>query len=363
MHHRTLIDAGYDGSFNGEAYASIFFQNANHSVRVTDDFMQAVVSDGNWTTHAVTTGEEVDTFPAPSLMDDITDASWICGDPGMQFDTTLNRWHPCKETARIHASNPCSEYMFLDDSACNLASLNLMRFRDPRGDFKVDDFRSAVHTTITAMEIIVGAASYPTEKIRVNSLAYRPLGLGYANLGALLMSRGLPYDSERGRAYAGAITALMTGEAYVKSAQLARVKGPFEGFEHNRTSMLDVIGLHRAHVEMIENKESLPPELLDAARQAWTRAVEDGTEHGFRNALIPVMTLFGLLLPAIIGGSVILEVMFNWPGMGRLFFESMMSRDYPTIMALTFFTACLVLLGTLLADLSYPLVDPRIRFE
>jgi ribonucleoside-diphosphate reductase alpha chain len=218
----ALIDAGYDGSFNGEAYNSIFFQNSNNSVRVTDEFMQAVLEDGNWQTHGVTHPEQVeDTFRARELMDEIADAAWVCGDPGLQFDTTINDWHTCSETDRIHASNPCSEYMFLDNSACNLASLNLMKFRDTEGIFDVAAYLHAVRVMITAQEIIVDRASYPTEAIGQNSHDYRPLGLGYANLGALLMAEGIPYDSPAGRAWAASLAAIMTGEAYNASAEIA----------------------------------------------------------------------------------------------------------------------------------------------
>ena len=219
----ALIDAGYDGSFTGPAYSSVFFQNSNNSVRVTDEFMRAVLDDGNWSTKAVTTGEVMETYKARDLMKLIAEGTYVCGDPGMQFDTTVNEWHPCPNTARINASNPCSEYMFLDDSACNLASINLMKFVRPDGEFDVMAYRAACRTLITAQEILVDNASYPTPAIAKNSHAYRPLGLGYANLGALLMSRGLPYDSDGGRDYAAALTAIMTGEAYAQSARdLAR---------------------------------------------------------------------------------------------------------------------------------------------
>ena len=220
----ALIDAGYDGSFTGPAYSSVFFQNSNNSVRVTDEFMRAVMDDGEWQTRAVLTGEVMDTYKARDLMRQIAEATHICGDPGMQFDTTVNDWHTCPNTARINASNPCSEYMFLDDSACNLASINLMKFVEPEGSENAGEldaaaFEAACRTLITAQEILVDNSSYPTEAIARNSHAYRPLGLGYANLGALLMSRGLPYDSDAGRDYAAAITALMHGAAYAQSAQ------------------------------------------------------------------------------------------------------------------------------------------------
>ncbi|HSP92579.1 MAG TPA: hypothetical protein VLN08_16810, partial [Vicinamibacterales bacterium] len=243
----ALIDAGYDGSFTGTAYGSVFFQNSNNSVRATDDFMRAVIDDGPWQTRAVKDASRVmDTYKARDIIRQIAEATHVCGDPGMQFDTTVNEWHTCPNSDRINASNPCSEYMFLDDSACNLASINLMRFVDARGEFDVEAFRAAVRVFVTAQEIIVGSASYPTKEIERNSFDYRPLGLGYANLGALLMSRGLPYDSDAGRAYAAGITALMTGEAYAQSARIARDQGgPFTGFEKNRTPFLRVMRKHR----------------------------------------------------------------------------------------------------------------------
>jgi ribonucleoside-diphosphate reductase alpha chain len=221
----ALIDAGYDGSFTGVAYGSIFFQNSNNSVRVTDDFMRAVLDDDEWQTHAVTDKRVMDTYKARDLMHQIAEGTWVCGDPGMQFDTTVNEWHTCPNTDRINASNPCSEYMFLDDSACNLSSINLMKFVKNDGELDVAAFKAACRTMITAQEIIVPNSSYPTKAIDRNSHEYRPLGLGYANLGALLMSRGLPYDSDEGRAYAAAITAVMTGEAYAQSARVARDHG------------------------------------------------------------------------------------------------------------------------------------------
>src|SRR5688572_7598962 len=230
----VLLDNGYGGGVDGEAYSSIFFQNANHSVRVTDEFMQAVINDGEWKTQAVVSGDVVETYKARDLMRMIADSAYICGDPGMQYDTTVNRWHTSKNTAPINASNPCSEYMFLDDSACNLASLNLMKFAESSGRFDIESFRKAVDITITAQEIIVGFASYPTKKIERNSFDFRPLGLGYANLGALLMAEGIAYDSDHGRDYAAAITAMMTGQAYLQSAKIAGEVGPCAGYAHNR---------------------------------------------------------------------------------------------------------------------------------
>jgi ribonucleoside-diphosphate reductase alpha chain len=290
----TLIDAGYDGSLDGPAYSSIFFQNANHSVRVTDEFMKAVEADGEWKTKAVTTGAVVDKFRARDVFRLIAEAAWQCGDPGMQFDSTVNDWHTCAHTARINASNPCSEYMFLDDSACNLASLNLMRFRRPDGEFDVDTFRHAVQVSILAQEIIVGNASYPTEAIERNSHAFRPLGLGYANLGALLMSRGLPYDSDAGRAYAAAVTALMCGEAYAATGRIAGRVGPFAAFAPNREPMLRVLRKHRDAAGAIAD-DHVPADLLAAARGAWDDAVRLGEAQGMRNAQGTVLAPTGTI--------------------------------------------------------------------
>ena len=292
----ALIDAGYDGSFTGTAYGSVFFQNSNNSVRATDDFMRAVIDDGPWQTRAVKDASRVmDTYKARDIIRQIAEATHVCGDPGMQFDTTVNEWHTCPNSDRINASNPCSEYMFLDDSACNLASINLMRFVDARGEFDVEAFRAAVRVFVTAQEIIVGSASYPTKAIERNSFDYRPLGLGYANLGALLMSRGLPYDSDAGRAYAAGITALMTGEAYAQSARIARDQGgPFTGFEKNRTPFLRVMRKHRDALRDI-NAAYVPANLRDAAQQAWDEAVEIGEEHGYRNAQATVLAPTGTI--------------------------------------------------------------------
>src|SRR5204862_1460411 len=265
----VLLDNCYGGGVDGEAYSSIFFQNANHSVRVTDEFMQAVLNDGNWTTHAIVTGEPVETYKAPELMRKIAESAYICGDPGMQYDTTINRWHTSKNTAPINASNPCSEYMFLDDSACNLASLNLMKFADKNGRFNIEAFRKAVDITITAQEIIVGFASYPTKKIEINSYDYRPLGLGYANLGALLMSQGIAYDSDYGRDYAAASRASMTGEAYLQSARISGELGPCAGFDINRKPFLDVMRMHRDAVKRI-NRNNIPTEMYDTAWDIWS---------------------------------------------------------------------------------------------
>ena len=290
----TLIDAGYDGSVDGEAYGSVFFQNANHSVRVTDEFMHAVAEDKEWKTRYITTGKVAGTYKARDLMRQMAEAAHVCGDPGIQFDTTVNKWHPCPNTGRINASNPCSEYMFLDDSACNLASLNLMRFRTPDGEFDVDSFEHAVDIVITAQEILVDNASYPTPAIEKNSHEYRPLGLGYANLGALLMARGLPYDSEEGMNYAATISALMSGRAYSTSALIAKRIGPFRGYRINEKPFLNVIDMHRAHAYKIAESGVLR-ELLDAAIRSWDVALSFGERFGFRNAQISVIAPTGTI--------------------------------------------------------------------
>src|SRR5687767_7243064 len=292
----ALIDAGYDGSFTGVAYGSVFFQNSNNSVRVTDEFMRAVLDDGEWQTRNVSGDRAVaDTYKARDLMKGIAEGTWVCGDPGMQFDTTVNDWHTCPNTDRINASNPCSEYMFLDDSACNLASINLMKFVKDDGELDVAGFKAACRVMLTAQEIIVPNSSYPTKAIEKNSHDYRPLGLGYANLGALLMSRGLPYDSDEGRAYAAAITAVMTGEAYAQSAKIARDHGgPFAGFEKNRESFLRVMRKHRDAVSEI-NPKHVPADLFAGAKQAWDEAVELGEDFGYRNAQATVLAPTGTI--------------------------------------------------------------------
>src|SRR5262245_28335242 len=290
----VLLDNGYAGGVDGEAYSSVFFQNANHSVRVNDAFMQAVLDDGKWETHAVVDGKVVDTYKAREMMRQIAESAYICGDPGMQYDTTINRWHTSKNTAPINASNPCSEYMFLDDSACNLASLNLMKFSDANGRFDVESFRKAVDITITAQEIIVGFASYPTKKIEINSFDYRPLGLGYANLGALLMSQGMAYDSDRGRDYAAAITAMMTGEAYLQSARIAAEVGPCAGFLINRDPFLNVMRMHRDAVKGI-HRENIPGEMYDTAWNVWCDAVDLGELKGYRNSQATVLAPTGTI--------------------------------------------------------------------
>ena len=293
----ALIDAGYDGSFNGIAYNSIFFQNSNNSVRVPDTFMRAVADDGEWQTRAVTDGRVVETHKARELMRMIAECAHVCGDPGMQFDTTINDWHTCPNTARINASNPCSEYMFLDDSACNLASLNLMRFAVDRetGTFDEQAFAAAVRTLITAQEILIGYASYPTPAIERNSHDFRPLGLGYANLGALLMARGLAYDSDGGRQFAAAITALMTGEAYAQSARIARdCGGPFKGYNANEAPFLRVVEKHRNALREVP-REAVPGGLYQAATASWEEALALGREHGYRNAQATVLAPTGTI--------------------------------------------------------------------
>lgn len=295
----ALIEHGYDGGFNvpGGAYDSVFFQNANHSVRASDDFMQAIVDDADWTTKAVVDGAPIETCKAVDVMGKIADAAWVCGDPGMQYDTTINTWHTCKNTDRIYASNPCSEYIFLDDTACNLASLNLMTYRTDDGTFDVDSFAHAARLTVTAQEIIVPNASYPTAQIEKNSHAFRPLGLGFTNLGALLMVRGIPYDSDQGRAISGSITALMCGEAYKQSAKIAQALGPFEGYAVNEEPMLDVIKMHRDSVEGLTDSWSdiRNDAIWTAARDSWGKAYSLGKEHGYRNAQVTVLAPTGTI--------------------------------------------------------------------
>jgi ribonucleoside-diphosphate reductase alpha chain len=290
----VLIANGYDSSIDGDAYSSIFFQNANHSVRVTDDFMRAVEDDKDWWTKTVLDGQPNEKLRARELMDKIADSTWHCGDPGMQYDTTVNNWHTCKNTARINASNPCSEYMFLDDTACNLASLNLMKYVNSSGDFDVPAFKHAVDVTITAQEILVDFASYPTDKIANNSYEFRPLGLGYANLGALLMSMALPYDSDEGRDVAGAVTALMCGEAYAQSSRIAEKMGPFSGYAVNREPMLDVIRMHRDSVRGIK-PEHVQPELFLAAQESWDDALAHGEKFGYKNSQVTVLAPTGTI--------------------------------------------------------------------
>jgi ribonucleoside-diphosphate reductase alpha chain len=293
----ALIEAGYDGAFNapGGAYDSVQFQNANHSVRVTDEFMRAYERDSDWSTRAVTDKTKVmDTYKARDLMHRMAESAWVCGDPGLQFDTTVNEWHPCPNTDRINASNPCSEYMFLDDSACNLASLNLMKFYSDAKGFDVESYRAALRVVITAQEIVVDYASYPTPAIEKNSHAYRPLGIGYANLGALLMARGVPYDSEEGRQYAAAITSILSGESYAQSAKIADKLGPFAGYSINEEPFLRVIDKHRRSAYRIDVR-SLPADLADAACKVWDEAYALGQQHGYRNAQISVLAPTGTI--------------------------------------------------------------------
>ncbi len=316
----ALVAQGYDGSHpDSDAYSSIFFQNANNSVRVTDDFMYAVVRDTDFSTKSVTDNSVMKTYKAKDLLHKISEATWHCGDPGMQYDTTVNRWHTSKNTARINASNPCSEYMFLDDSACNLASLNLLKFA-PNGTFDVEAYRHAVDILITAQEILVDNAGYPTQMIMSNSHDYRPLGLGYANLGALLMAAGLPYDSDAGRDYAACVTAIMCGQAYLQSSRIAEQCDPLTpateatkkglaetnlganvmpggacpGWYINREPFLDVIRMHRASVNNI-NKTNVPASLYEASKQCWDEALAHGEKHGYRNSQVTVLAPTGTI--------------------------------------------------------------------
>jgi ribonucleoside-diphosphate reductase alpha chain len=292
---RVLREAGFDMDLDGEDYASIQYQNANNSVRVTDEFMEAYERGTTYPVRAVTTGEVLEEKDARDVMRQISQAAWECADPGLQYDTTINDWHTSPESGRINGSNPCSEYMHLDNSACNLASLNLKKFYDyEAGRFDVAAYKRAVEIVFTAQEIIVGYSSYPTERIGQNAIDFRELGLGYANLGGLLMSLGLPYDSDEGRAWAGALTALMTGHAYRTSAELARVKGPHNGYAKNEQPMLRVIGKHRAAVDDIDPRP-VPAQLMEAARTAWDEALALGQEHGYRNAQATVLAPTGTI--------------------------------------------------------------------
>jgi ribonucleoside-diphosphate reductase alpha chain len=290
----ALIDAGYDPSFTGEAYASVFFQNSNNSVRVTDEFMRAVEEDRDWHLKAVVDGRILKTVKARYLLRLMAESAWQCGDPGIQYDTTINDWHTSSNSGRINASNPCGEFQFLDDTACNLASINLLRFLNEDGSFAIDDYRHAVQVTITAQEILVSNAQYPTEKIGKNSEAFRPLGLGYANLGALLMARGLPYDSPKGRDLAACLTAILTGEGYAQSARIAREVGAFEGYAVNRQPMLRVMAKHREAAYAIPSS-TVDADLLAAARASWDEAHELGARHGYRNAQISVIAPTGTI--------------------------------------------------------------------
>jgi ribonucleoside-diphosphate reductase alpha chain len=297
---RALRDAGFDMDLDGKDSYSIQYQNANNSVRVTDEFMQAVLDDADWHLHSVTTSEVLQTMKARDLFRQIAKAAWECADPGMQFDTTINRWHTAPNTGRINGSNPCSEYMHLDNSACNLASLNLMKFLNDDGTFDVEGFKAATEVIFTAQEILVGNADYPTAKIAENARKFRELGIGYANIGALLMAQGLPYDSDAGRAWAASITALLTGHSYATSARIAARMGPFAGYTANREAMLEVLRMHRAEAAKID-EERVPPELLSAAQQSWDNAAEAGEQFGVRNSQASVLAPTGCL----VGGSLV----------------------------------------------------------
>ena len=291
----ALIEQGYDPSFTGEAYGSVFFQNANHSVRVTDAFMQAVERDAEWQTHEVSDGQPAGTYKARDIFRKMAEAAHLCGDPGIQYDTTINDWHTSAATDRIYASNPCSEYMFLNDTACNLASLNLMKFVQEDGEFDVDAFRFAAKVTITAQEILVDNASYPTTRIEENSHRFRPLGMGYANLGALLMNRGLAYDSVEGRNYAAAITALMHGEGYRQSSVIARDHGgAFVDYDQNRESFLRVIRKHRDAAYAIPT-QGVPEDMLENVKGLYDDVLELGEQHGYRNAQVTVLAPTGTI--------------------------------------------------------------------
>lgn len=291
---KALIDAGFPSDFNGEAYHTVSGQNANNSVRLTDSFLNAVLNDGTWETRFRTTGEVYKSFKARFLMDEICKSAWACADPGVQFDTIINDWHTCPISGPIRASNPCSEYMFLDDTACNLASLNLLKFADQEGCFNVEAYRQAVRVFFVAQEILVDLSSYPTESIATNSHNFRPLGLGYANLGTLLMVNGLPYDSDKARAWAGAITAITTGHAYRVSAEMASIQGAFVGYEKNRESFLRVMNKHRDAAYKIDIRHC-PKDLLDAAREDWDEAVGLGEKYGYRNAQATVLAPTGTI--------------------------------------------------------------------
>ncbi|MCY3413011.1 MAG: vitamin B12-dependent ribonucleotide reductase [Candidatus Heimdallarchaeota archaeon] len=290
----ALIDAGYDGSFTGEAYSSVFFQNANHSVRVSDEFMEKVVTDGTWNLVNVNDGEVRKTVKAKDMLDRISEATHVCGDPGLQYRTTINKWHTCKNSGMINASNPCSEYVFLDDTACNLASINLLQYRNQDGSFDVERFMHTVRVTITAMEIIVGRASYPTEKIERNSHLFRTLGIGYTNLGALIMSLGYPYDSNEGRNIAAAITSVMSGTAYLQSSKIAENLGSFEKFAENREPMLEVMQMHKDATKTI-TKDAVDDQLYKASKEIWKETLDAGWQHGYRNAQISVLAPTGTI--------------------------------------------------------------------
>jgi len=290
----ALIEAGYDSSLDGPAYGSVFFQNANNSVRITDEFMRAVQEDREWQTKYVKNDQPCDTYKARDLLRMIAESTYFCGDPGMQYDTTINDWHTCSNTARINASNPCSEYMHLDNSACNLASLNLLKYLREDGVFDTEAFRRAVDIVILAQDILIDNSSYPTAEITANAHAFRELGLGYANLGALLMSLGLPYDSDAGRAYAAAVTALMSGEGYLQSSRVAAATGTFDGYALNRQPMLRVLNKHRSQAYKISTSH-VPLDLLTAARDAWDQTCGEAEKHGVKNSQISVLAPTGTI--------------------------------------------------------------------
>src|SRR6201999_2752476 len=291
----ALRDAGFDMSIDGDGFHSIQYQNANNSVRVTDEFMHAVEDDAEWHLVARTTGESVKTVPARALMREIAEAAWRCADPGVQYDTTINQWHTSPNSGRINASNPCSEYMHVDDSACNLASLNLMKFRRPNGTFDVDSFQHAVDIVLLTQEIIVSPSSYPTEEIGRNARAFRQLGLGYANLGAFLMANGFAYDSDEGRGTAAAITALMTGRAYAQSAKIAAAMGPYDRYAENREAHNNVMRMHRDASYAVPDSACTDEPLLTAARDTWNEAVALGELYGYRNAQATVLAPTGTI--------------------------------------------------------------------
>ncbi len=291
----ALVAAGYPADFNGEAYHTVSGQNSNNSVRIPDAFMQAYLKDEQWETYLRTTGDVSETFQARDLMRQIAEAAWTCADPGVQFDTTINDWHTCANTDRIRASNPCAEFMFLDNSACNLASINLTKYLDTDGNFDTEGFRHACRIFFIAQDILVDFSSYPTELIATNSHLFRPLGLGYANLGAMLMRNGIPYDSPRAFAVGGAITAILCGHAYRTSAEIAQFKGPFEGFAKNRAPMMRVMNKHRAATYRLD-PDYCPPQLLKAAQNEWDEVVRQGELHGYRNAQATVLAPTGCLV-------------------------------------------------------------------
>lgn len=290
----ALIAQGYDSDFNGEAYKTISGQNSNNSVRATDEFMRAVITGSKWQTRARTTGEVVETLNAGELWRTIAESAWACADPGVQYDSTINRWHTCPNTGRINASNPCSEYMFLDDSACNLSSLNLIKFLNPDGSFDIEGYRHAIEIFFMAQEILVDFSSYPTQHITQNSHDYRPLGLGYANLGTLLMVLGIPYDSDEGRAIAAALTSILCGHAYITSAKMAATKGPFPGYARNREPMLRVMSMHQEAAVAI-HRQDCPEQLWRAACEDWDEALRLGRDHGYRNAQATVLAPTGTI--------------------------------------------------------------------